>query len=98
MTQEYIILLILGILSNPILWILSIVIASNIIPKPYEHKLLYLSLSGLIMGFIAIFGWKAKGEIFTSQQIFIIILFSFIIMNALGSLFFIIFNLFKTKS
>ena len=98
MTQEYITLLILGILSNPILWILSIVIASNIIPKPYEYKLLYLSISGLIMGFIALFGWKARGEIFTSQQTIIIISLSFIIMIASGSLFYFIFNLFKSRS
>jgi len=98
MTQEYIIKLILGIISSPILWILSSVIASNVIPKPFSHKLLYLSISGILLGYICLYVWKAKGEIFIAYQTFTLIFLSLIIMLFVGSLFYLIFNIFKSRS
>ena len=98
MTLEYITKLILGIISSPILWILSAVISSNIIPKPFSHKLLYLSISGILLGFICLYIWKAKGEMFLLYQSCILIFLSLIIMLFIGSLFYFIFNIFKSRS
>ena len=98
MTLEYITKLILGIISSPILWILSAVISSNIIPKPFSHKLLYLSISGILLGFICLYIWKAKGEMFLLYQSCTLIFLSLIIMLFVGSLFYLIFNIFKSRS
>ena len=98
MTLDFITILILGTIKDPILWILSTIIASNILVRTISKKLLYLFLSGLLLGFIRLHIYKSFGEIFTSEQTILLIFTCIILMIATGNVLFIFINLFKTKS
>ena len=97
MTLDFITILILGTIKDPILWILSTIIASNILVRTISKKLLYLFLSGLLLGFIRLHIYKSFGEIFTSEQAILLIFTCIILMIATGNVLFIFINLFKTK-
>ena len=98
MTVDFFTILILGTIKDPILWILSTIIASNILVRTISKKLLYLFLSGLLLGFIRLHIYKSFGEIFTSEQTILLIFTCIILMIATGNAVFIIFNYFKTKT
>lgn len=52
MTTDFLLLLILGTIKDPILWILASIIGSNILATSVYKKLLYLIVSGFVLGFI----------------------------------------------
>ena len=90
--------LIIGSLRDPILWIISIVFASNIISNVFIRKIFYLAIAGIIWGFIRLYVYKSFGEIFTFNQTLLLILMCLILMISLGSLLFYIFKLFKSTT
>ena len=98
MTLDFFTILILGTIKDPILWILSTIIASNILVRTISKKLLYLFLSGLLLGFIRLHIYKSFGEIFTSEQAILLIFTCIILMIATGKVLLIFFNYFKTKT
>ena len=90
--------LIIGSLRDPILWIISIVFASNIISNVFIRKIFYLAIAGIIWGYIRLYVYKSFGEIFTFNQTLLLILMCLILMISLGSLLFYIFKLFKSTT
>ena len=88
--------LIIGSLRDPILWIIAIVFASNIISNVFKRKVLYLAIAGIIWGFIRLYVYKSFGEIFTFNQTILLLLICLILMISLGSILFYIFKLFKS--
>jgi len=90
--------LIIGSLRDPILWIIAIVFASNIISNVFKRKIFYLAIAGIIWGFIRLYVYKSFGEILTYNQTILLLLMCLILMISLGSLLFYIFNLFKSNT
>ena len=90
--------LIIGSLRDPILWIISIVFASNIISNVFIRKIFYLAIAGIIWGYIRLYVYKSFGEIFTFNQTLLLILMCLILMISLGSLLFYIFKLIKSST
>ena len=90
--------LIIGSLRDPILWIIAIVFASNIISNVFKRKVLYLAIAGIIWGFIRLYVYKSFGEIFTFNQTILLLLMCLILMISLGSILFYIFKLFKSNT
>ena len=90
--------LILGSLKDPILWIIAIVFASNIISNVFKKKIFYLSIAGIIWGYIRLYVYKSFGEIFTFNQTILLLLICLILMISLGSLLFYLFKLFKSNT
>ena len=90
--------LIIGSLRDPILWIISIVFASNIISNVFIRKIFYLAIAGIIWGYIRLYVYKSFGEIFTFNQTLLLILMCLILMISLGSLLFYIFKLIKSNT
>ena len=90
--------LIIGSLRDPILWIIAIVFASNIISNVFKRKVFYLAIAGIIWGFIRLYVYKSFGEILTYNQTILLLLMCLILMISLGSLLFYIFNLFKSNT
>ena len=88
--------LIIGSLRDPILWIIAIVFASNIISNVFKKKIFYLSIAGIIWGYIRLYVYKSFGEIFTFNQTILLLLICLILMISLGSLLFYLFKLFKS--
>ena len=84
--------LIIGSLRDPILWIIATVFASNIISNVFKRKIFYLAIAGIIWGFIRLYVYKSFGEIFTYNQIILLLLMCLILMISLGILLFYIFN------
>ena len=98
MDTNFISNLIIGSLRDPILWVISIVFASNIISNVFRRKLFYLAIAGIIWGYIRLYVYKSFGEIFTFNQTILVLLICFILMISLGSLLFYIFKLFKSNT
>ncbi len=90
--------LIIGSLRDPILWIIAIVFASNIISNVFKKKIFYLSIAGIIWGYIRLYVYKSFGEIFTFNQTILLLLICLILMISLGSLLFYLFKLFKSNT
>ena len=90
--------LIIGSLRDPILWIISIVFASNIISNVFIRKIFYLAIAGIIWGFIRLYVYKSFGEILTYNQTILLLFMCLILMISLGSLLFYIFKLFKSTT
>ena len=90
--------LIIGSLRDPILWIIAIVFASNIISNVFKRKVLYLAIAGIIWGFIRLYVYKSFGEIFTFNQTILLLLICLMLMISLGSLLFYTFKLFKSNT
>ena len=90
--------LILGSLKDPILWIIAIVFASNIISNVFIRKIFYLAIAGIIWGYIRLYVYKSFGEIFTFNQTILLLLICLILMISLGSLLFYLFKLFKSNT
>ena len=88
--------LIIGSLRDPILWIITIVFASNIISNVFKRKIFYLAIAGIIWGFIRLYVYKSFGEILTYNQTILLLLICLILMISLGSLLFYVFKLFKS--
>ena len=97
MSDNFIITLILGSLRDPILWIIAIVFASNIISNILKKKIFYLAIAGIIWGYIRLYVYKSFGEIFTFNQTILLLLICLILMISLGSLLFFIFKLIKSS-
>ena len=98
MDSNFINNLIIGSLRDPILWIIAIVFASNIISNVFKRKLFYLAIAGIIWGFIRLYVYKSFGEILTYNQTILLLLICLILMISLGSLLFYVFKLFKSNT
>ncbi len=98
MTIDFLFLLMIGTIKDPILWILSGILGSNILAKSISKKVIYLFLSGLILGFIRLNIYKSFGENFTTAQSLGLILISILFMYLLGIFFYSIFKIYKTNT
>ena len=98
MDYDFFHLLILGSIRDPILWILSFVIASSIITNSYKRKLLYLSAAGVIWGYIRLYIYKSFGQIFTFEQTLTLLIVCLLLMVCFGSALFLLFKLLKSNS
>ena len=99
MDIEFLKIVMNGSLKDPILWILSFIIASGIILKiNIKHINLYLFISGVIWGFIRVYIYKALGEVILINEASMIILICLVFMILLGNIIFIINYVLKTKS
>ncbi len=98
MTIDFLFLLIIGTIKDPILWIFSGILGSNILTKSISKKVIYLFISGLILGFIRLNIYKSFGENFTINQSLGLIFISVLFMYLLGIFFYIIFKLLKTST
>ena len=96
--NDFIINLIIGSFRDPILWIISIVIASNITSSLYNKKLLYLSIAGIIWGYIRLYVYKSFGEELTLHQTLILITLCLIIMVSIGSSAYLLFKHLKSRT
>ena len=96
--NDFIISLLIGSFRDPILWIISIVIASNITSSLFNKKLLYLSIAGIIWGYIRLYVYKSFGEEFTLNQTFVLILLCLIIMVSIGSSVYLLFKYLKSNT
>ena len=98
MDKGFILLLIIGTIKDPILWILGGIIGSNILANSISKKMMYLFISGFILGFIRLNIYKSFGESFTSVQTLTLITVCILFMISLGMLFYKLFKLFRTVS
>ena len=98
MTTDFLLLLILGTIKDPILWILASIIGSNILATSVYKKLLYLIVSGFVLGFIRLNIYKAFGESFSSIQTISLVFVCILFMLILGLVFYNLFKLIKTMS
>ena len=96
MTIDFFFLLMIGTIKDPILWILSVIIGSNVLAKSIAKKIMYLFLSGLILGLIRLNIYKSFGENFTSSQTLLLVFICILFMALVGIFFYMIFKLFKT--
>ena len=93
MDNDFIVNLLLGSFRDPILWILSIVIASSITSSLFSKKLLFLALAGIIWGYIRLYVYKSFGQEFSLYETLVLIMLCLVIMVFIGSLIYLIFNL-----
>ena len=98
MDKGFILLLIIGTIKDPILWILAVIIGSNILANSISKKMMYLFISGFILGFIRLNIYKSFGESFTSVQTLTLIIVCILFMISLGMLFYRLFKLIRTES
>jgi hypothetical protein len=98
MDINFLLLLMIGTIKDPILWILAGIIGSNILANSISKKIMYLFVSGFILGFIRLNIYKSFGEVFTSVQTLSLIIICILFMISLGFLLYIIFKLIKTYS
>ncbi|MDG2001434.1 MAG: hypothetical protein P8J46_06595 [Alphaproteobacteria bacterium] len=98
MDNDFIVNLLLGSFRDPILWILSIVIASSITSSLFSKKLLFLALAGIIWGYIRLYVYKSFGQEFSLYETLVLIMLCLVIMVFIGSLAYLIFKLFKSET
>ena len=98
MESNFINLLISGSLKDPILWILSLVIASNILSKSFKMKLFYLSVAGIIWGYIRLYIYKSFGQLFSLEQTLLLLFICLMLMILSGSFFYFAIKYFKSNS
>ena len=98
MDIDFLLLLMIGTIKDPILWILAAIIGSKILSNSIPKKIMYLFISGFILGFIRLNIYKSFGESFTSGQTLLLIIICILFMISLGLLFYMIFKLIRTKS
>ena len=98
MDINFLLLLMIGTIKDPILWILAGIIGSNILANSISKKIMYLFVSGFILGFIRLNIYKSFGESFTSVQTLTLIIVCILFMISLGILFYRLFKLFRTES
>lgn len=96
MTTDFLLLLILGTIKDPILWILASIIGSNILATSVYKKILYLIVSGFVLGFIRLNIYKSFGESFSSIQTLSLVFVCILFMLILGFIFYKLFKLIKT--
>ena len=96
MDNDFIINLLLGSFKDPILWILSIVIASNITSSLFSKKIFFLAVAGIIWGYIRLYVYKSFGQEFSLYETFALIMLCLVIMIFIGSLAYLIFKLIKS--
>jgi len=96
MDNDFIVNLLLGSFRDPILWILSIVIASSITSSLFSKKLLFLALAGIIWGYIRLYVYKSFGQEFSLYETLVLIMLCLVIMVFIGSLVYLIFKLIKS--
>ena len=92
MDNDFIVNLLLGSFRDPILWILSIVIASSITSSLFSKKLLFLALAGIIWGYIRLYVYKSFGQEFSLYETLVLIMLCLVIMVFIGSLVYLIFR------
>jgi len=98
MDNDFIVNLLLGSFRDPILWILSIVIASSITSSLFSKKLLFLALAGIIWGYIRLYVYKSFGQEFSLYETLVLIMLCLVIMVFIGSLVYLIFKLIKSNT
>ena len=98
MDNDFIVNLLLGSFRDPILWILSIVIASNITSSLFSKKLFLLAVAGVIWGYIRLYVYKSFGEEFSLNETIVLIMLCLIIMVFIGSLVYFVFKLIKSNT
>lgn len=98
MESNFINLLISGSLKDPILWILSLVIASNILSNSFKMKLFYLSVAGIIWGYIRLYIYKSFGQLFSFEQTLLLLFICFMLMILFGSFFYFAIKYIKSNS
>ena len=98
MDNDFIVNLLLGSFRDPILWILSIVIASSITSSLFSKKLLFLALAGIIWGYIRLYVYKSFGQEFSLYETLVLIMLCLVIMVFIGSLLYLIFKLIKSNT
>jgi len=98
MDNDFIVNLLLGSFRDPILWILSIVIASSITSSLFSKKLLFLALAGIIWGYIRLYVYKSFGQEFSLYETLVLIMLCLVIMVFIGSLIYLIFKLIKSNT
>ena len=98
MDNDFIMNLLLGSFKDPILWILSIVIASNITSSLFSKKIFFLAVAGIIWGYIRLYVYKSFGQEFTLSETFTLIMVCLVIMVFIGSLTYLILKCFKSNS
>ena len=98
MDNDFLVNLLLGSFRDPILWILSIVIASSITSSLFSKKLLFLALAGIIWGYIRLYVYKSFGQEFSLYETLVLIMLCLVIMVFIGSLVYLIFKLFKSET
>lgn len=98
MESNFINLLISGSLKDPILWILSLVIASNILSNSFKMKLFYLSVAGIIWGYIRLYIYKSFGQLFSLEQTLLLLFICLMLMILSGSFFYFAIKYFKSNS
>ena len=98
MDNNFILNLFTGSLRDPILWIMAIVLASNIISKTFKTKLFYLSITGIVWGYLRLYVYRSFGEDFSFNESIILLFICLLLMVLIGSIIFFIFNLFKSNT
>lgn len=98
MESNFINLLISGSLKDPILWILSLVIASNVLSNSFKMKLFYLSVAGIIWGYIRLYIYKSFGQLFSLEQTLLLLFICLMLMILSGSFFYFAIKYFKSNS
>ena len=90
---EYLTILIIGSLKDPILWILAIGIGTNLFG--IKKKYLYLILAGTIWGLIRYYVYKSLGEEISFDLLFLIVIICIFLMLIIGFLAKVLFNYIK---
>ena len=98
MDFEFLNIVIIGSLKDPLLWILSFIIGSGIILKiNIKYINFYLLISGVIWGFIRVYIYNALGETLLINEASLIILACLLLMIFLGNFIYFINYCLKTK-
>ena len=98
MSYDFFHLLIIGSIKDPILWILSLVISSNVISSSFQKKLFYLSIAGIIWGYIRLYVYKSFGQQFNYEETLLLLFVCLLLMISVGMIFYFIIRYLKSSS
>ncbi|PPR16792.1 MAG: hypothetical protein CFH33_00358 [Alphaproteobacteria bacterium MarineAlpha9_Bin3] len=96
MNYDFFHLLIIGSIKDPILWILSLVISSNVISSNFQRKLLYLSIAGIIWGYIRLYVYKSFGQQFNFEETLLLLFVCLLLMISVGIIFYFLIRCLKS--
>ena len=97
MNYDFFHLLIIGSIKDPILWILSLVISSNVISSSFHKKLFYLSIAGIIWGYIRLYVYKSFGQQFNFEETLLLLLVCLLLMISVGIIFYFLIRYLKSS-
>ena len=97
MGYDFFHLLIIGSIKDPILWILSLVISSNVISSSFHKKLFYLSIAGIIWGYIRLYVYKSFGQQFNFEETLLLLLVCLLLMIFVGIIFYFLIRYLKSS-